>query len=323
MTTPVTIAVGTQIDAPAGEIPPGTTMRQGDWAISANQLYVLVMQGDGNLVLYEVSGAPPQPDSTFLGYALWATATNDPQNPGQVFDIDQDGNLAVLGPASQTLWQSDTAGCDPQYLALQTDGNLVLYDTDDDAVWATGTYAKLAEYLPTLVQGCTGRFDGKLTAWHNLDNVGDDGAVPTVTTLSGNQLVITGGYDVDVPQFGNPPIAGTGSITLALSVTPSTCTVSCSVTGAWPYRVDLVDVAGTWSPPSDEQDFILCNLDGGIQLQLSAFGSSAAWYQGVQFQILGNQSGNYCFENMSGTGAARPAAEARQDPVRARLAEPA
>src|SRR5262249_40488188 len=100
----VTVPVTDPVTAPGGNIPPGTTFQQGQWAISPNSLYVLVLQFDGNLVLYQVMGAPPSPNSTFAGCALWATSTST----GATFAVQTDGNLVVYDSNSTPIWASNT-----------------------------------------------------------------------------------------------------------------------------------------------------------------------------------------------------------------------
>ncbi|HEY9029229.1 MAG TPA: hypothetical protein VIP05_33395 [Burkholderiaceae bacterium] len=317
MPTAVTVNVGDPISAPGGHIPPGTTMNLGNWAISPNEQYVLVMQYDGNFVLYEVDGTPPQPNSSFLGYALWATATFDASPPATQARFDAGGDLGVYAQNGATLWNSLTEGCNPTFLAVQDDGNLVLYAAGGTP-WSTDTFAKLSSYLPTIAPGSVGRFDGKLTVWHNLDVNGDNGAPPTVSALNEVQLTIAGGYDCYIPRFGESPIAGSGQISFSLTVTPATCTVSCSVTGVWgPFSYEQ---SGTWNPPTDDEP-LLCNFSDGTQLQLSTFDGGGAWYPGVQFQFLGNENMNLCFENMGANNATLPADARAAEPRERRPAE--
>ena len=84
----------------------------------------LIMQGDGNLVLYTKAGHP-----------LWASGTSG-TNHRAVFQGD--GNLVIYnnnGP----VWATGTMGGPDSRLELQFDGNLVIYDGAGSALWATGT----------------------------------------------------------------------------------------------------------------------------------------------------------------------------------------
>lgn len=103
----------------------------------------LIMQSDGNLVLYSTTGQ-----------ALWSTGTSG--NPGAWFVIQDDGNLVVYSTGGKALWASSTINdklspgerllpgwslrsADGRYhLDMQSDGNLVVY-APDKALWASNT----------------------------------------------------------------------------------------------------------------------------------------------------------------------------------------
>jgi hypothetical protein len=97
----------------------------------------LVMQTDGNLVLYRNSD----------GKALWASNTSG--HPGAYATMQSDGNLVVYKPGGGALWATGTNGHTGAYALVQNDGNLVVYKpgggpTTGGALWATGTY----KYVP-------------------------------------------------------------------------------------------------------------------------------------------------------------------------------
>ena len=59
--------------------------------------------------------------------------------------MQDDGNLVLQTKEGKALWASDTAkkGSAPYRLKLQAhDMHLVIYDKDDTAIFATGTYIK-------------------------------------------------------------------------------------------------------------------------------------------------------------------------------------
>jgi hypothetical protein len=115
---------------PGGE----PSLTAGGCLISPNQQYELIMQSDGNLVLYYQTSSNP----------LWSSAT--PGNPGAFFRLQGNGYMAVINSTNVTqLWPT---GSDPWVgtanpeLVLQDDGNLVLYSVSGattTAVWSTGT----------------------------------------------------------------------------------------------------------------------------------------------------------------------------------------
>ncbi len=139
------------------------------WSISAgggtgNRL---VMQTDGNLVLYSASNTP-----------LWNTETQG--NPGAWLALQTDGNLVLYSASNTPLWASytihtpdQTSYIDTQlptgfmypgqristadkkyFLALQTDGNLVLYNSvSKKAIWATTTHGVNVSFLALQTDG--------------------------------------------------------------------------------------------------------------------------------------------------------------------------
>ncbi|NJM87302.1 MAG: hypothetical protein HC847_09030 [Hydrococcus sp. RU_2_2] len=102
--------------------------------VSNNGRYQLVLQGDGNLVLYGLKGR-------VLRGATWASGT-DGQVATQVV-LQRDGNFVVYGSRGRVpggaTWASGTDGQGGTTLVMQDDGNLVLYRPDGSAVWATDT----------------------------------------------------------------------------------------------------------------------------------------------------------------------------------------
>lgn len=92
---------------------PGQYIRPGQYIESANTKYVLVMQGDGNLVEYG--------DGMRV---IWHTRTGG--NPGAFAVFQGDGNFVVYSANWRPLWASGSkAGAN--VIALQTDANLVMY----------------------------------------------------------------------------------------------------------------------------------------------------------------------------------------------------
>ena len=144
----------------------------------------LVMQPDGNLVIYSSTGGP-----------YWAKDTDG--NPGAFFFIQDDRNLILARANGSLLWSPSTCDCsgpgtyrmlggDRLYpndflisqdgrwkLKYRTDGNLVLYNADEsESYWNSGTvntdpeasnFGQAAGYL--LMQ-----YNGNLVMFSNTDN---------------------------------------------------------------------------------------------------------------------------------------------------------
>ncbi|MDY7225587.1 hypothetical protein [Hyalangium rubrum] len=159
--------------------------------------------------------------------------------------------------------------------------------------------ADLTQLLPTLTQGATGRFDGhtdnSLDPWHNLNN---EGGQPAVTTLTASQLLLQGAYSYSHESIGS----GSGSITLSIALAGSNaCVVSLTFTGAFGGGTTFTS-SGTYSTTQDgDYTQVTYALNDGWKLVQTPFGSSALWYQGVEFQLSNGQA--FCFENMSSDSA--------------------
>jgi hypothetical protein len=109
---PSTLSVGSRIS-------PGMAL------VSPNGDYLLVMQSDGNLVLYGPRGP------------VWSTSS---QGLGS-FMIFQpgDGNLVLYTQRDVPLWATGSGGRGATFLVLQNDGNFVIYTAQNVPVWASGT----------------------------------------------------------------------------------------------------------------------------------------------------------------------------------------
>lgn len=110
----------------------------------------LAVQDDGNMVIYSSGGG-----------VLWSSGSavpnylsyvNDGQYGGEMFmhqyiksadgrytlTMQRDGNLVLYSP-SRALWQAGTGGNPLSRLAVQPDGNMVVYDMNQRPLWWTGT----------------------------------------------------------------------------------------------------------------------------------------------------------------------------------------
>ena len=122
-------------------ISPGTEFSSnGMWCSSPNSEYVLILQNDGNLVLYRVIGTPGQLKQgvTLSVSTLWRSKTAG--HKGDVAIMQEDGNLVVYSnpdPRSRkVLGESKTAGINPSGLYVQDDGNVVIYKLEPSG-WST------------------------------------------------------------------------------------------------------------------------------------------------------------------------------------------
>ncbi|MBK8238772.1 MAG: hypothetical protein IPK74_24865 [Deltaproteobacteria bacterium] len=109
---------------PCGVMAPGDVLGAGEMLGSCDGRFTLVMQPEGNAVLY------------FNGVgALWGSGSEG--TGGSSLVMQADGNLVIYGPAG-ARWHSQTHGHPGAALYVQDDGNLVIYD-GGTPLWHTGT----------------------------------------------------------------------------------------------------------------------------------------------------------------------------------------
>jgi hypothetical protein len=106
-------------------LPAGRVMAAGEQLTSSGGGYRFVMQDDGNAVLYR--------DSTPL------FATNTSGRPSSSLILQGDGNLVIYDSTGNALWAASAFPGSGAFLALQPDGNLVEYSSSMTAAWATNT----------------------------------------------------------------------------------------------------------------------------------------------------------------------------------------
>jgi len=134
----------------------GEVLTAGQFIVScggACGAFTLIMQGDGNLVLYQEGWVP-----------VWASAWYGAADPGAYAVMQGDGNLVVYGPGCPggVCWNSGTAGNPGAELSVQDDGNLVIYGPGcaglNGSCWASGTGTQatvtVQSVLPNASQYC-------------------------------------------------------------------------------------------------------------------------------------------------------------------------
>jgi hypothetical protein len=118
---------------------PNQQLNVGDRLVSSNGRVVLLMQGDGNLVLYRTDD----------DRALWASNTDGRPVTHAVMQ-SEDGNFVAYDANGIPYWASNTAGHPGAWVVLQDDGNLVVYDVGGMPLWASNT---VQYFGPTFVSG--------------------------------------------------------------------------------------------------------------------------------------------------------------------------
>ena len=109
----------------------GDALPSGQSISSPSGLFTLTMQADGALALLQngASGSTTQ---------LWSASGTSVA--GAFAAMQTGGSLAVVAPPTTVTYTSNTTTTGTPYLAVQNDGNLVVYDNaTGNAVWASNT----------------------------------------------------------------------------------------------------------------------------------------------------------------------------------------
>lgn len=77
---------------------------------------------------------------------LWETGTSKAVK----LAMQEDGNLVVYAEGDKPLWASNTSGNPGAYLAVQDDGNVVIYSGARKPLWATGTHPSAKHPKPQI-----------------------------------------------------------------------------------------------------------------------------------------------------------------------------
>jgi hypothetical protein len=86
---------------------------------------------------------PPVPNNAEFNVGAHWRAPN-----GYTLLFTNEGNLELRSPAGSKLWESRTAGRGAGKLAMQADGNLVIYDrTLKTPIWSTNTNGHRGAFL--------------------------------------------------------------------------------------------------------------------------------------------------------------------------------
>lgn len=105
---------------------PGRSLLVGDSLESADSRFSLLLQDDGNLVLYRLADGIPLRATQTQGYVVGSAI------------MQTDGNFVLYTPPGVPVWASNTEAFGGSSIPLQNDGNLVVYQ-GSTARWASGS----------------------------------------------------------------------------------------------------------------------------------------------------------------------------------------
>lgn len=107
----------------------GQALWRNQYLRSGDGTHYLLLQGDGNLVLY---GAGQ--------HLLWHSGTGG--SGATQLILQPDGNLVLYTANGQPVWSTNTRVA-PSHFDVQSDGNLVMYDPAGNAQWWSGTSGQI------------------------------------------------------------------------------------------------------------------------------------------------------------------------------------
>ena len=116
-------------DAASNTMMPGESLSPGESVSSPNGRYQLILQHDGNLVLYDTAGPT----------ALWDSRTVGESD--RTLIMQHDGNLVLYElPVTpfDALWHSRTYGWAGAFLTVRDDGTVTIGDSDGTVLWTAG-----------------------------------------------------------------------------------------------------------------------------------------------------------------------------------------
>jgi hypothetical protein len=123
------------INVSGGQAPPANSLSLNQ-SLMPNQVirsfdgrFLLILQSDGNLVLY----SPRR--------AIWSSGTVG-RNPGMVI-LQGDGNFVTYDSQGRAYWATWTQGNPGTSLVVQDDGNVVIYNAQGHPIWNTRTAGQL------------------------------------------------------------------------------------------------------------------------------------------------------------------------------------
>ena len=111
----------------------GKKLRVDEKLFSLNGHFFVILQQDGNFVLYDKSLKPH-----------WAT--NTVGSNASYITMQLDGNLVLYTKKRNAVWASNTENHSGSFFTIQDDGNLVIYSNKTKPVWASNTVIRRTRF---------------------------------------------------------------------------------------------------------------------------------------------------------------------------------
>jgi hypothetical protein len=110
-----------------------------NYLVSENKKFKLILQEDGNLVIYDE-----------LKNAIWASNTDGVGEGPYNLYLQGDGNLVIYDKNKTPTWASNTVGLgnQPYNAIVNTNGDLEIHDSFNNIIWSSLFIADAVEPLP-------------------------------------------------------------------------------------------------------------------------------------------------------------------------------
>lgn len=125
----------------SSDLLPGRSITPGETLTSPARAFQLVFQAtDGNIVLYALD------DTHYPAVVRYTRVVYDfgvADRSASILTMQADGNLVVYDGENHAIWESQTSQRTGQnaFFRVQDDGNLVIYLPNGSFIWQSHTYA--------------------------------------------------------------------------------------------------------------------------------------------------------------------------------------
>jgi hypothetical protein len=246
--------------SPPNTLAAGQQLTAGGCLVSSNQDYELVMQTDGNLVLYYQSQSDP----------LWDSGTYN--DPGAYATMQTDGNFVVYSSSGNALWNAGTQGAPNASLIVQSDGNVVVYGSNPGgsqyAAWATNTDNLRGYELQNGQALEPGQYLESQNGEYGVE-MGAGGVLVLFTTAVGNSQ-----GNFRCPMWSEPAITGAKPISYQYN-TVNPINGSNVAVGAYPYTGQ----AATETPVANS--YLTMQSDGNLVMYAVGTTPDDSWASGT------------------------------------------
>jgi hypothetical protein len=192
--------IGVNVVVSKDKLNVGETLTLGKYLLSQDGQYKLIMQVDGNLVLYRTED----------NFVMWASGTNGlgadrckMQEDGNLVIYDDDGNMPT------PIWASVTDGNPGAFLQIENDGKLIVHKSTRDftPIWSTARLCPGRTLQPnTILRSANGKYKLEMQTDGNLVLRNDFNQIKWASNTYGNP-----GSRVQMQFDGNLVIRNAGN----------------------------------------------------------------------------------------------------------------